>query len=49
VRTGRKQLVAALPGILEDPDTDLSGPLRVLLAQLQWVTGDNLKVRPATN
>ena len=36
VRTGRKQLVAALPGILEDPDTDLSGPLRVLLAQLQW-------------
>jgi transposase len=36
VRTGRKHLVAALPGILEDPDTDLSGPLRVLLAQLQW-------------
>jgi transposase len=36
VRTGRKHLVAVLPGILEDPDTDLSGPLRVLLAQLQW-------------
>jgi transposase len=36
VRTGRKQLVAALPEILEDPDTDLSGPLRVLLSQLQW-------------
>jgi transposase len=36
VRTGRKHLVAALPGILEDPDTNLSGPLRVLLAQLQW-------------
>jgi transposase len=35
VRTGRKHLVAALPGILEDPDTNLSGPLRVLLAQLQ--------------
>jgi hypothetical protein len=36
VRKGRKQLVAVLPGILEDPDTNLSGPLRVLLAQLQW-------------
>ena len=35
VRTGRKHLVAALPGILEDADSDLSGPLRVLLAQLQ--------------
>jgi transposase len=36
VRKGRKYLVEALPGILEDPDTDLSGPLRVLLSQLQW-------------
>ena len=36
VRKGRKQLVAVLPGMLEDPDTNLSGPLRVLLAQLQW-------------
>ena len=36
VRKGRKHLVAVLPGILEDPETDLSGPLRVLLAQLQW-------------
>ena len=36
VRKGRKHLVAVLPGILEDPETDLSEPLRVLLAQLQW-------------
>ena len=36
VRTGRKHLVAVLPGILEDPDIYLSGLLRVLLAQLQW-------------
>src|SRR5260370_18785058 len=26
VRTGRKQLVAALPAIIEHPDPDLSGP-----------------------
>jgi transposase len=35
VRKGRENLVAALPEILENPDTNLAGPLRVLLAQLQ--------------
>ena len=35
VRKGRCHMEAALPGILEDADTKLSGALRVLLAQLQ--------------
>jgi len=35
IRQGRRYAEAALPGILEDPDTRLSGPLRTLLAQLQ--------------
>ena len=35
VRKGRCHVEAALPGILEDADTKLSGALRVLLAQLQ--------------
>jgi transposase len=35
VRQGRRWLEAALPGILEDPDARLSGPMRMLLAQLQ--------------
>lgn len=35
VRQGRRWLEAVLPGILEDPDTRLSGPMRMLLAQLQ--------------
>jgi hypothetical protein len=35
IRHGRRHAEAALPGILEDPDTPLSGRLRTLLAQLQ--------------
>ena len=35
LRQGRKQLQASLPQILEDGDNQLSGSLRVLLAQLQ--------------
>jgi transposase len=35
MRRGRKHLEASLPGILEDPDNNLSGALRVLLTQLQ--------------
>jgi transposase len=35
LRKGRCHLEAALPGILEDADTNLSGALRKLLAQLQ--------------
>ncbi len=35
IRQGRRYAEAALPGILEDPDTRLSGPLCTLLAQLQ--------------
>src|SRR5271169_3368111 len=35
VRKGRRHLEAALPGILEDATTKLSGALRLLLAQLQ--------------
>jgi len=35
VRQGRRWLEAALPGILEDPDARLSGPMRMLLVQLQ--------------
>ena len=35
IRQGRRHAEAALPGILEDPDARLSGPLRMLLAQLQ--------------
>jgi transposase len=35
IRQGRRHAEAALPGILEDPDTPLSGRLRTLLAQLQ--------------
>jgi transposase len=34
VRKGRRHLEAALPGILEDADANLSGALRFLLAQL---------------
>ena len=34
-RKGRRHAEAALPGILEDPDNGLSGPLRMVLAQLQ--------------
>ena len=34
VRKGRRHLEAALPGILEDAETNLSGALRFLLAQL---------------
>jgi transposase len=34
VRKGRSHLEAALPGILEDAETNLSGALRFLLAQL---------------
>jgi transposase len=34
IRQGRRYAEAALPEILEDPDTHLSGPLRTLLAQL---------------
>src|SRR5450631_2747502 len=35
VRKGRRYLEAALPGILEDADAELSGALRLLLAQLK--------------
>jgi transposase len=35
IRQGRRHAEASLPGILEDPDNRLSGPLRMLLAQLQ--------------
>jgi len=35
VRKGRRHAEAALPGILEDPDSNLSGSLRMLLVQLQ--------------
>jgi transposase len=35
IRQGRRHAEAALPGILEDPDTHLSRPLRMLLVQLQ--------------
>ena len=35
VRKGRRHAEVALPGILEDPESNLSGPLRMLLAQLQ--------------
>jgi transposase len=35
MRKGRRHAEEALPRILEDPDTNLSGPLRTLLAQLQ--------------
>jgi transposase len=35
LRKGRRHAEASLPGILEDPDNGLSGPLRMLLAQLQ--------------
>ena len=34
-RKGRRHAAASLPGILEDPENGLSGPLRMLLAQLQ--------------
>ena len=34
-RKGRRHVEAALPGILEDADANLSGALRVLLAQLK--------------
>jgi transposase len=34
-RKGRRHAEASLPGTLEDPDNGLSGPLRMLLAQLQ--------------
>src|ERR1700691_3134104 len=39
IRQGRRHAEAALPGILEDPDTPLSGRLRTLLAQLQRELG----------
>ena len=35
IRKGRQHAEEALTRILEDPDTNLSGPLRTLLAQLQ--------------
>src|ERR1700744_536212 len=35
IRKGRHHAEAALPQILEDADTNLSGPLRMLLAHLQ--------------
>ena len=35
IRKGRRHAEEALSEILEDPDTNLSGPLRTLLAQLQ--------------
>lgn len=35
IRKGRRNAEEALPCILEDPGTNLSGPLRTLLAQLQ--------------
>lgn len=35
LRKGRHYIVVSLPGILEDPENQLSGALRVLLAQLQ--------------
>jgi transposase len=35
IRQGRRHVEAALPGILEDADSCLSGPLRTVLAQLQ--------------
>jgi transposase len=44
VRQGRRQIDAALPGILEDASTQLSGALRVLLAQLKLEL-DHLQVR----
>ena len=44
VRKGRCHMEAALPGILEDDDTKLSGALRLLLAQLQLEL-DHLHVR----
>jgi transposase len=37
LRKGRSHVDAALPGILEDADSKLSGALRVLLAQLKGV------------
>ena len=35
IRQGRQHVQTALPGILEDADTCLSGPLRTVLVQLQ--------------
>lgn len=35
IRKGRRHAEASLPGILENPENGLSGPLRMLLAQLQ--------------
>jgi transposase len=35
IRKGRRHAEEALPQILEDPNANLSGPLRMLLAQLQ--------------
>jgi transposase len=35
IRKGRRHGEASLPGVLEDPENGLSGPLRMLLAQLQ--------------
>jgi hypothetical protein len=39
IRKGRHHAEAALPQILEDADTNLSGPLRMLLAHLQQSLG----------
>jgi transposase len=39
VRKGRRHAEAALPCILEDPESNLSGPLRMLLSQLQRELG----------
>ena len=34
-RKGRRHAEGSLPGVLEDPDNGLSGPLRMVLAQLR--------------
>ena len=44
VRNGRSHIEGALPGILEDADTKLSGALRLLLAQLK-IEVDQLGMR----
>ena len=48
VRKGRRHLEAALPGILEDAEANLSGALRFLLAQLSLEleqTGERISKR----
>ena len=44
LRKGRRYIEAALPGIVEDADLKLSGTLRLLLAQLAWLSSGRLSL-----